>query len=84
MPSNKRPPILLPCWQELMLRLNVDSLRDVQREILRRAGFPTCVFLFFFPVLFFNLSLRLFLLRSRAMLTILRLSLSFSVCMHLE
>jgi len=57
MPS-ERLQILLPCWQELMLRLNVDSLRDVQREILRRAGFPTCVFCFLSPFVCFFSSLR--------------------------
>ena len=43
MPGNPPPKnrLLLPCWQDVMLRLDVDSLRECQREILNRAGFPT-------------------------------------------
>ena len=46
MPGNPPPPLtrlLLPCWQDVMLHLGTDSLRECQREILNRAGFPTWV-----------------------------------------
>ena len=41
--SGPLPPnrLLLPCWQDVMLDLGIDSLRECQREILNRAGFPT-------------------------------------------
>ena len=44
MPGNPPFPLtrlLLPCWQDVMLHLGTDSLRECQREILNRAGFPT-------------------------------------------
>ena len=43
MPGNPPPltRLLLPCWQDVMLHLGTDSLRECQREILNRAGFPT-------------------------------------------
>ena len=43
MPGNPPPltRLLLPCWQDVMLDLGTDSLRECQREILNRAGFPT-------------------------------------------
>jgi len=42
MPGGPPPPrLLLPCWQDVMLSLGTDSLRECQREILNRAGFPT-------------------------------------------
>jgi len=42
MPGGPPPPrLLLPCWQDVMLNLGTDSLRECQREILNRAGFPT-------------------------------------------
>ena len=35
--------LLLPCWRALARKLRVASARDAQKEVLRRAGWETCV-----------------------------------------
>ena len=35
--------LLLPCWHSVARKLRVASARDAQKEVLRRAGWETCV-----------------------------------------
>ena len=35
--------LLLPCWRAVARKLRVASARDAQKEVLRRAGWETCV-----------------------------------------
>ena len=35
--------LLLPCWRAVARNLRVASARDAQKEVLRRAGWETCV-----------------------------------------
>ena len=39
--------LLLPCWHSVARKLRVASARDAQKEVLRRAGWETCVCVLF-------------------------------------
>ena len=41
--QNNNNLLLLPCWRALARKLRVASARDAQKEVLRRAGWETCV-----------------------------------------
>ena len=41
--QNNNNLLLLPCWRAVARKLRVASARDAQKEVLRRAGWETCV-----------------------------------------
>ena len=66
--------LLLPCWRAVARKLRVASARDAQKEVLRRAGWETCVLSCCSPPQYnvscddaraFSLSLSLSLFRAR-------------------
>ena len=72
--QNNNNLLLLPCWRAVARKLRVASARDAQKEVLRRAGWETCVLSCCSPPQYnvscddaraFSLSLSLSLFRAR-------------------